>query len=149
MESALANIFATPADVTARTCSEEETARFRTRNQKNNEPLPEKLETMCLPTGGRGFLASKNLRPPKAFSTPDPEFPEELRKGKVRQMLIELYARIDENGRITEILPKNRPGLSDAITAIEVLRDWRFKPATIDGKPTPVIINIEMNLKLY
>lgn len=94
-------------------------------------------------------MASKNLRPPKAFSTPDPEFPEELRKGKVRQMLIELYARIDENGRITEILPKNRPGLSDAITAIEVLRDWRFKPATIDGKPTPVIINIEMNLKLY
>jgi TonB family protein len=33
--------------------------------------------------------------------------------------------------------------------AIEAVRQWRFEPAKKDGQPVPVMINVEVNFRLY
>ena len=33
--------------------------------------------------------------------------------------------------------------------AIEAVRQYKFKPAMLQGKPVPVEVNIEVNFKIY
>jgi TonB family protein len=33
--------------------------------------------------------------------------------------------------------------------AVEAVRQWRFEPAKKDGHPVPVMINVEVNFRLY
>jgi TonB family protein len=33
--------------------------------------------------------------------------------------------------------------------ALEAVRQWRFDPATQDGQPVAVLVNIEVNFRLY
>jgi TonB family protein len=33
--------------------------------------------------------------------------------------------------------------------AVEAVRHYRFKPATLQGKPVPVEVNIEVNFRIY
>jgi hypothetical protein len=154
VNTVLQNVFATPAETAARKCAPDEAARFRIPSYKressaNATPMPERAELMCMPTGGRGYQIAKNTRPPKAVSTPDPQYPLELRRKNVGSALVIFCALVNENGRISDIVAVNRPELSDAISAGEVLREWKFKPATMEGKPVPAVINIEINLRLY
>jgi hypothetical protein len=154
VNAVLQNVFATPAETAARKCPLDEAARFEIPSYKKDSivvtsPMPERAEMMCMPSGARGYRVAKNTQPPKPVSTPDPQYPIELRRKNVGSALVIFCALVDENGRISDIVAVNRPGLSDAISAGEVLREWRFKPATMEGKPIPALINIEINLRLY
>jgi TonB family protein len=33
--------------------------------------------------------------------------------------------------------------------AVEAVKQYKFKPATLKGQPVPVEVNIEMNFRLY
>ena len=33
--------------------------------------------------------------------------------------------------------------------AVEAVTKWKFEPATKDGKPVAVVINVEVNFRLY
>ena len=41
-------------------------------------------------------------------------------------------------------------GLSHGLdqAAVDAIRQWTFEPATIDGKPVPVIFNLTIRFKL-
>jgi hypothetical protein len=154
VNTVLQNVFATPAETAARTCVPEEAARFEIPSYNRdsttiNSPVPEYAQIMCMPNGARGYRVAKNTKPPKPVSTPDPQYPLELRRKNVGSALVIFCALVDDSGRISDVIAVNRPGLSDAISAGEVLREWRFKPATMEGKPIPALINIEINLRLY
>jgi len=48
--------------------------------------------------------------------------------------IVEMDAIVDESGRVVEICPiRGEHDFFDA--AAKALRQWRFKPATLDGKP--------------
>jgi len=50
--------------------------------------------------------------------------------------IVEMDAIIDQTGQIIEVCPIR--GERDFFDAAErALRNWRFKPATLDGKPVP------------
>ncbi len=38
-------------------------------------------------------------------------------------------------------------GLSEQ--AVKALRDWTFEPGLKDGKPVPVVLQVEMDFRLY
>ena len=46
-----------------------------------------------------------------------------------------------------KVTQKLQYGLTEK--AIEAARKWRFKPATLNGHPVAVQINIQMNFRLY
>lgn len=51
---------------------------------------------------------------------------------------------IDENGKPVQVRAlKGQPALADP--AIAAVRQWRFKPGTLHGKPVPVIYNLTVN----
>lgn len=58
--------------------------------------------------------------------------------------LLELV--IDEKGvpRDVRILKSSHPCIDQA--TVEAVRQWRFRPATLRGKPVPVVYNVTANI---
>jgi TonB family protein len=76
--------------------------------------------------------------PPKPVSNPDPQ------RGNFGGRST-LSVIITAEGRVTNI-HITKPGDHDFDErAIEVVKQWTFRPATLDGSPVPVVVNIEFN----
>lgn len=60
-----------------------------------------------------------------------------------------LWTVIDETGHTvkTRIVRPLGVGLDDK--AVAAVSRWSFHPATRDGQPVPVQINVEVNFRLY
>ena len=58
-----------------------------------------------------------------------------------------LEAIIDEHGEVQNVRLLNpvHPCLEESI--LPAIRQWRFKPGTINGKPVPVIFNLTVNIR--
>ncbi len=84
---------------------------------------------------------------PEKLSGDHPLYSEEARKGRIQGVVI-LQAIIDVMGNVASIdVLKPLPlGLSES--AIETVKAWRYKPATLDGKPVSVYMNILVNFSL-
>ena len=84
---------------------------------------------------------------PEKIFAPQPKYTEEARQGRVQGVVI-LQAIIDAMGNVSQVeVMKGLPlGLEDS--AIESVRQWRFKPATLEGKPVAVYLNLLINFSL-
>lgn len=84
---------------------------------------------------------------PEKLHAPQPRYSEDARKGRVQGVVI-LQAIIDAMGNVAEVeVLKGLPlGLTDS--AIETVKGWRYKPATLDGKPVAVYLNLLINFSL-
>ena len=67
-----------------------------------------------------------------------PVYPEEMRKAKVQGRTI-LQAKIDSSGTVTEIEVLRTDHPSFAESAIAAVEQWRYHPATLEGRPVGVI----------
>jgi protein TonB len=69
--------------------------------------------------------------------SPDPHYPEEARHARVQGVVI-LQTIINTDGNVTNVkVLKSLPsGLTEA--AVGAVSSWRFKPATLEGKPVAV-----------
>ncbi|MGH9426999.1 MAG: energy transducer TonB, partial [Terriglobia bacterium] len=98
---------------------------------------------------GTFITASKDrLKAPKAIIVPEPEYSLAGRAAHVQGVVV-ISMVVTEQGRPEE-LSVTRPlggGLDEQ--ALLTLQQWRFKPATLDGNPISVKINIEINFNLY
>jgi TonB family protein len=56
---------------------------------------------------------------------------------------------VGPDGRPRDIKVSRQLGMGLDQKAIEAVRMWRFEPATKDGKPVAVQINVEVNFRLY
>jgi TonB family protein len=77
----------------------------------------------------------------------EPFYPEAARKNKVEGIVI-LEATIDASGNVRDVRPlKPLPdGLSEAAAA--ALKQWKFAPGTLDGRPVDVIFNVTFSFRL-
>ena len=77
----------------------------------------------------------------------EPEYPELARVARLEGNVI-LQAIIDRNGDVVNVrVIKGQPmGLSEK--AIEAIRQWKFQPATLNGKPVDVYYNLTVNFRL-
>ncbi len=76
-----------------------------------------------------------DVKPPKKIRAPQPDFSDidrNLRGNVIGQAII------DAEGRVTEV--KILQGISRAVDqrVVDVISKWRFKPATLNGKPVSV-----------
>ncbi len=85
-------------------------------------------------------------RPEKIFA-PQPQYTEIARKARIQGVVI-IEAIIDKQGLVTNVkILKTLPmGLDNA--AADAVGKWRFKPATLNGKPVAVIYNLTVNFRL-
>ncbi len=89
-----------------------------------------------------GFTAAKPIH------TPDPEYSEEARKAKY-QGDVTLWCVVDQNGNVARIRINQCLGLGLDEQAIHALSTWKFEPATKDGRPVAVQMNVSMTFRLY
>jgi len=88
-----------------------------------------------------------DVQPPVKVSAPSPQYTEIARKARIQGVVI-VEAIIDKQGDVTNVkILKGLPmGLDTA--AADAVKKWRFKPATLNGKPVAVIYNLTVNFRL-
>ena len=86
-----------------------------------------------------------SVKPPRALYTPEPKYP----KGAKKQGIVVLAATVGSNGRVYD--PKVLRSLDPSLdaSAIETVKAWKFAPATQDGIPVSVQMNMEITMAPY
>jgi protein TonB len=84
---------------------------------------------------------------PEKINAPQPQYTEIARKARIQGVVI-VQAIIDEQGQVTnvEVLKGLSMGLTES--AVEAVKQWTFKPATLNNKPVAVIFNLTINFQL-
>jgi len=84
----------------------------------------------------------------RVLSKPEPQYTEEARKNQITGTVV-LRAVFTSGGQVTSIRAVN--GLPFGLTerAIAAARQIRFTPATKDGRPVSMYIQLEYNFNLY
>jgi protein TonB len=84
---------------------------------------------------------------PEKIASPPPVYTEIARKARIQGVVI-VQAIIDEQGNVTNVsVLKGLPmGLSEAAEA--AVKQWKFKPATLNNKPVAVYFNLTVNFQL-
>jgi protein TonB len=84
----------------------------------------------------------------RVLSKPEPQYTEEARKNQIVGTVV-LRAVFTSGGQVTNIRSVN--GLPFGLTerAIAAARQIKFSPATKDGRPVSMYIQLEYNFNLY
>jgi protein TonB len=98
--------------------------------------------------GGGVYQVGGSVRPPIPIYTPDPEFSEEARKAKFSgNVVVSLIVGADGRPRSVHVLRGVGMGLDEK--AIEAVQQYKFKPATQNGKAVAVYLNVEVNFQIF
>jgi TonB family protein len=98
--------------------------------------------------GGGVFKVGGGVAAPVPIYKPEPEFTEEARRAK-HQGTVMLALIVGPDGRTRDIRVVRKLGMGLDEKAIESARQWKFQPATKDGRPVAVNINIEVDFTLH
>jgi len=98
--------------------------------------------------GGGVFRVGGGVLAPKPLSTPDPQYTDQARKAKVEGTCI-LAMIVGPDGKPHDIRVQRGIGMGLDQKAIEAVQQWRFDPATKDGRPVAVQISVEVSFRLY
>ena len=98
--------------------------------------------------GGGIFTVGGGVSAPRAIYDPEPQYTDEARKSKL-QGVVMLAVIIGPDGRARDIRVSRSLGMGLDEKAIETVRTWKFEPARKDGQPVAVVVNIEVNFRLY
>ena len=98
--------------------------------------------------GGGVYRVGGGIAAPQALSTPDPVYTEEARRAKTQGTCV-LAMVVDAEGHPRDIRVIRGLGFGLDAKAIEAVRQWRFDPAKKDGKAVNVLINVQVEFKLY
>ena len=77
----------------------------------------------------------------------NPQYTEMARRARIEGYVI-VEAIISKNGDVVDakVLKSLPMGLADE--AVKALRQWRYKPSTLDGRPVDVLLSVTVNFRL-
>jgi protein TonB len=85
-----------------------------------------------------------SVHPPVVIHTVDPKFSDAARKAKFSGKVL-LYLVVDENGNPQHIRVARGVGMGLDEKAVEAVRQYRFKPATLNDKPVKVDLYVQVS----
>jgi protein TonB len=91
-------------------------------------------------------LVTKEVKPPKAKSAPDPAYPE-LPPYTEPNGVVYMLVGINTKGHVelVHVLRASNPAFETS--AVDTVKKWKFSPGKKDGKPVPVQITVEMKFQ--
>ena len=98
--------------------------------------------------GGGIFDVGGGVTAPRPVYDPDPEYSEEARRAKYQGSVL-LEAVISPDGRPRDLQILRSLGMGLDQKALEAVNRWRFEPASKDGHPVAVRVQIEVAFRLY
>ena len=88
------------------------------------------------------------VKGPVVIYKPEPEFSEEARKAKFMGV-VTVQIIVDANGKPQNVHVIRGVGMGLDEKAMEAVSQYRFKPATENGKPVAVYLNVEVNFEIF
>jgi protein TonB len=89
-----------------------------------------------------------DVRAPVAISRPAPRYPEIARKARIEGTVL-VEATIDQAGRVVDARVLNDIGMGCGQAALEAIRGWRYEPATLNGRPVSVYLEVRVSFQLH
>jgi TonB family protein len=99
-------------------------------------------------TGGGVYHPGGGISTPKIIYSVDPEFSDEARRAKYQGVVV-ISLIVDAQGNPQHVHVVRQLGMGLDEKAIEAVKQYKFKPAMMQGHPVPVEINIEVNFQLF
>jgi protein TonB len=98
--------------------------------------------------GGGAYHVGGGVSAPRLIEKTEPEYSEEGRKTKTQGTVV-VECVVGPDGRVhsTRVVKSLGMGLDEK--ALEALRYWKFEPSRKDGQPVSVLVNVEVNFRLY
>jgi TonB family protein len=78
----------------------------------------------------------------------DPQFSEQARKEKFNGVVLINFI-VDTNGLPRNVHVLRGVGMGLDESAVEAVKQYRFRPAREDGRPVPVELNVEVNFQVF
>ncbi len=102
------------------------------------QPVAEKRDPMLVAAG---------VTPPVLVRKVEPVYPAAARSAAQKGKVI-VQCVIEEDGTVSrvKILKSEAPSLDKSV--VDAVRQWRYKPATLQGKPVPVFFTVVVTFKL-
>ncbi len=112
----------------------------------STEPSPDAAS--FTPPAGATELANcpGTVQAPKALQTPDPQYPKGEREPRSPEVI---YLIVGVDGKPRDLRVAHSLGKAFDSRALEAVRRWVFKPATCNGDPVPVPVNVELNFRNF
>lgn len=86
------------------------------------------------------------IKPPIKVHHVSPVYPPDAQAARVQGVVI-LETRIEGDGTVSQVrVLRSVPMLDES--AVEAVRQWRFTPTLLDGRPTPLIMTTTVNFTL-
>jgi TonB family protein len=101
-----------------------------------------------LDDGSPVYRVGCGIKPPRIIRQAEPEYSERARKKKIAGTVV-LSSIVDSNGSVRDVQITQSLERSLDQQAIAALAKWKFEPATKDGEPVAVRLEIEMSFRLY
>jgi len=90
----------------------------------------------------------RDVHAPKLLHSAEPEFSEDARRMKFSGN-VQVYLWVDENGVPSHVSVFRPAGMGLDEKAIAAVRQYRFSPATQNGKPVTVDLYIDVNFQIF
>jgi periplasmic protein TonB len=98
--------------------------------------------------GGGLYHVGGGVAAPQLIFSVDPEFSDEARRAKYQGVCV-VSLIVDAQGNPQRVAVVRHLGMGLDEKAVEAVKQYKFKPATLQGKPVPVEVNIEVNFRIY
>ncbi len=85
---------------------------------------------------------------PVALSQPQPKYTDAAKAAHI-QGDVGLELTVDQDGKASQIRVTNPLGYGLDENAVEAVKQWRFRPATVDGKPTSLRAQLTVSFRLH
>ena len=89
---------------------------------------------------------TKDIKPPKAVSAPDPKYPD-LPADAEPQGTVVLLIGINAKGHVEAVQVMRSDEAAFEKPAVETVKKWKFKPAQKSGHAVPVQVTVEMKFQ--
>lgn len=86
------------------------------------------------------------VKPAKLISSVQPAYPAMAKQQHISGA-VTIDALIDANGRVTTMKVISGPGLLEQ-AAMDALKQWKYQPATLDGKAVPMHLTVTLQFRL-
>jgi len=98
--------------------------------------------------GGGVYQVGGGVAAPQLIYAVDPEFSDEARRAKFQGMCV-VTLIVDAQGNPQRVRVVGHLGMGLDEKAVAAVRQYKFKPATLQGRPVPVEVNVEVDFRIY
>jgi len=85
---------------------------------------------------------------PIALTRTVPQYPEVARRLRIQGVVL-VEAVIDESGDVVDVRVLRDIGFGCAQAAVEAVRSWKYWPATLNGRPVSVYLEVRVSFRLH